>query len=1023
MSPLTRFLRNAATAAFAMAVLALTATDAHATHFRYGTIKWRVVDAPNPAQVTLTVTAECAWRRSFYSPPPNVGSLNFPTGQNLQVQGTAYANSTPLAIDVTSVNLTEDWFVGSDVFTFNNVPKTAFPLRIFWNGSARISTLMDGNADDSFNVEARVSATVPNEFSPASSLLPIVSVAHGQPAAHFFIPATDADGDALSWTISTTGRSLLTKAAPDGWPDPGPAPTLSINPTTGEVTWNTAAELAPGPGQELYAVQFLVTDSKGGEIPVDALLRLVPNTSQPPVALIDNSPNAATFSVNPGQPVSFVFKGTDPDVTDTVTLNSGALPPGSTFTPNLPVSGLQPQSATFNWTPTLANVGSHVVSLSVTDNFALQDTNSATITVLPNFQPNVTCPSSITLEATGPLTTHTANTTVDDPEDDKLNVKWFVDGTQQQVDIVPSQPGATTLPFTFAYSLGPHPLHVEVSDGITQTVMCNATVTIVDTTGPVIDLPPNQILEATGPGGAVATWSPDPPHASDPGFGDVPVTCSHPSGFLFPIVPPPPQDTTTTVNCSASDGHGNTTNASFQIIVRDTTPPAVTVPAPITKEATGPGGATATFTSTALDIVDGSITPTCTPASGSLFPLGTTTVNCTATDVHGNTGSNSFPVIVVDTTPPVVTTSLPVTVEATGPGGATATFTATAVDIVDGNLTPTCTPASGSLFPLGNTTVNCTATDAHGNTGSATGTVTVQDTTPPVVTVPANMTVEATGPGGANATFTATANDIVDGNITPTCAPASGSLFPLLPPPPTTTTTTVNCTATDAHGNTGSASFTVTVQDTTPPAISNMPGNITVPTSLPGGGAVVTWPSPLAVDIVDGNVAVTCVPPSGSTFPIGTTTVVCSASDIRGNSSSASFTVTVTPDITPPTPCVELGPNVLWPPNHKMVDIAVNVTVEPGANCSITGVTSTEPVEGQTYGRFTPDWIFSGLSLQLRSERYDKPGRMYSVTVACTDANGNVGTTIAKAFVPHDMGNNMPPPPPPSCTALKPTKK
>jgi hypothetical protein len=822
--------------------------------------------------------------------------------------------------------------VGSRTFTYNNIPNGAVPLRVFWNGNARISTLMDGNNDQFFNVEARVSNNATNLFSPASSLLPIITIAHGQPAAHFFIPASDPEGDTLTWSISTTARSALVKAAPDGFPDTG-IPTLTINPSTGEVTWNTAAEQPPGAGHELYAVQFLVTDNKGGEIPVDALLRLVPNTSQPPVALINGSPNAQTFNVNPLSPVSFLFTGTDPDVTDTVTLNSGGHPLGSTFTPTLPFTGTQPQSSTFNWTPTLADVGSHVISLSVTDNFALQDTNSATIVVLPNFQPDVICPGDDTIQATGVTTPYTAHATVHDPEGQALTVKWFVDNVLRQTDNVPANPNPTTLDFLFAYTVGPHALRVEVNDGITNTVFCNATITVIDTIGPVIDLPPSQILEATGPAGAVATWSPDPPHAHDLVDGDVPVTCNHASGETFPILPPPPQNTTTVVTCTATDSHNNTTTGSFDIIVQDTIPPAVTVPGPITAEATGPNGAAVTFipAPSAFDIVDGNINPTCVPASGSTFPLGATTVHCTATDVHGNPGVNQF-------------------------------------------------------------------------------VVTVVDTTPPVVTVPPNMLAEATSPAGAAVTFVPapSAFDIVDGNINPTCAPVSGSLFPLLPPPPPTTTTTVICTATDNHGNTGTGQFDVTIQDTTPPLISNVPADITVPSSLPGGGAVVTWPPLVGFDIVDLGVPVTCVPPSGSTFGVGTTTVNCSAHDIRGNTSHASFTVTVLAP--PPIPCVTLSPGELWPPNHKMRDITVGITVPvPGAVCSITSVTSTEPVTGRTYGDFAPDWIFSGLSLQLRSERYDKPGRTYSITVTCT-ANGQVGTTIARLMVPHDQSDHDPGP-------------
>ena len=94
--------------------------------------------------------------------------------------------------------------------------------------------------DDFFNVEARVSLDQTNLFSPVTNLLPIVNVAHGQPAASFFIPATDPEGDTLTWTISTTLRSMLTKAAPDGSDNVGP-PTLSINASTGEVTTRLAA--------------------------------------------------------------------------------------------------------------------------------------------------------------------------------------------------------------------------------------------------------------------------------------------------------------------------------------------------------------------------------------------------------------------------------------------------------------------------------------------------------------------------------------------------------------------------------------------------------------------------------------------------------------------------------------------------------------------------------------------------------------------------------------------------------------
>ena len=157
----------------------------------------------------------------------------------------------------------------------------------------------------------------------------------------------------------------------------------------------------------------------------------------------------------------------------------------------------------------------------------------------------------------------------------------------------------------------------------------------------------------------------------------------------------------------------------------DTTPPVVTVPANMAREATSSGGAAVIFTVSANDAVDGPTPVSCTPASGSTFAIATTTVSCTSTDAHSNTGSGSFTVTVRDTTPPVVTTSGNVTVPATSPGGGVATFSVSATDSVDGSLPAMCAPASGSLFAIGATTVTCSATDAHHNTASATLTVTV----------------------------------------------------------------------------------------------------------------------------------------------------------------------------------------------------------------------------------------------------------------------------------------------------------
>lgn len=238
-----------------------------------------------------------------------------------------------------------------------------------------------------------------------------------------------------------------------------------------------------------------------------------------------------------------------------------------------------------------------------------------------------------------------------------------------------------------------------------------------------------------------------------------------------------------------------------------------------------------------------------------------------------------------DTTPPVWTLPADFSVEATGPAGAVVTYNASATD-PSGVSSQSCFPVSGDTFPLGTTTVNCTATDTHGNTSTGGFNVTVVpavDTTPPIITVPADIMAEATSPAGAMVSFSASANDAVDGAITPTCVPASGSTFPLGMTP-------VTCSATDAHANATSASFNVTVVDTTPPALT-MPSNMAV-TALNASGAPVSFTAS-ANDLVDGPVAVTCSPASGSKFPIGMATVNCSASDSRGNNANGSFTIAV----------------------------------------------------------------------------------------------------------------------------------
>lgn len=250
----------------------------------------------------------------------------------------------------------------------------------------------------------------------------------------------------------------------------------------------------------------------------------------------------------------------------------------------------------------------------------------------------------------------------------------------------------------------------------------------------------------------------------------------------------------------------------------DSTAPVINAPADIIEEATSATGAVVTFNATATDDKDGPVIVAATPASGSTFPIGPTTIDLSASDQAGNTATAGFTVTVVDTIAPAVSVPGNMIAEATGAAGATVSYSTTATDAVGVRSTDS-NPPSGSTFPLGTTLVKATARDAAGNLGSASFTITVVDTIAPLVTVPALLVMECAASGGVPSTnpailawlASATASDRVDPSPMVTHnAPAMCVLG----------TTTVTFISSDASGNTASASSTIRVVDTTAPTVT-----------------------------------------------------------------------------------------------------------------------------------------------------------------------------------------------------------
>lgn len=333
-------------------------------------------------------------------------------------------------------------------------------------------------------------------------------------------------------------------------------------------------------------------------------------------------------------------------------------------------------------------------------------------------------------------------------------------------------------------------------------------VKVVDAQPPVLTLSAPGPVEATGKDGARVDFTAT---AVDDVDGEVRPSCDPRSGSVFAVGE-------TTVTCTAKDKQGNEATGSLVVVVRDTTNPAVTVPNDISAEATGANGAQVDYTVSAMDVVDGDVTATCDPATGSVFPIGTTSVACAAVDAAGNTSAPAtFQVTVSDTTAPSLNVPDPITQEASGPEGAAVTYSVTAQDTVAGDVTPACTigdppqgTSSGATYPVGDTTVTCSATDGQNNVATGSFVITVRDTTAPTLTVTAEVVeTPATRLDGALVDFQSnlTAQDGVDPSPSVTCSADSGSLFPIAD-------TVVRCVATDAAGNQSvEVSFTVRVTE------------------------------------------------------------------------------------------------------------------------------------------------------------------------------------------------------------------
>jgi hypothetical protein len=337
----------------------------------------------------------------------------------------------------------------------------------------------------------------------------------------------------------------------------------------------------------------------------------------------------------------------------------------------------------------------------------------------------------------------------------------------------------------------------------------------------------------------------------------------------------------------------------------DTTPPTLTLPATIVRDSTGGAPVRVTYDAEATDATDGRLGARCAPPSGSRFPPGRTTVECAATDVAGNTRSGRFAVVVRagdapagdDAIAPRLDLPPGVTAQAPTADEVVVRYTARAEDGRDGAVEPTCTPPSGSPFPVGATTVRCMAVDRAGNRASATFVVTVvAPSAPPDAGQPER-------PADPAPSADQPANDDRPANVDPPPSDDGPAGRDDATPAPDAAKDDPRgeAEAADAAEPQPAATEQAVVGELRFPALSDVVAEAEGPR-----GARVSYGPIAATDSIDGAVRARCVPRSGSSFPIGTTTVRCTATN-AGRTAVGTFSVVVA-DRTPPV--LDLPPGV-----------------------------------------------------------------------------------------------------------------
>ena len=551
----------------------------------------------------------------------------------------------------------------------------------------------------------------------------------------------------------------------------------------------------------------------------------------------------------------------------TVSITPAQIDDGSTD--NCAIASMSLSQSSFN----CGNIGNNTTTLTVTDFKNNSASCNATVTVQDNTAPSVQCKNyTISLNSNGQATI-TASGVYQSGSDNC--------GTINLQGVSPNTFGCS--------NVGSNTVTLTVNDGNGNTATCTASVTVQDDMAPTANCQDLTIQLDTLGAAVITSAQIDNGSSDNCGINTLSI---NPSSFGCSNVG------SNTVTLTAEDVNGNTSTCTATVTVQDATAPVA-----LCKDFTLQLNASGNGTLLPGDVDNGS-NDACglfgmavSPNTFNVDDVGSNTVTLTVTDLNGNTSTCQATVTAEDNIPPVASAQdITISLDA----GGNASITAAQVDDDSGDASGIASmqvnPSAFDCTDVGPNTVTLTVTDNNGNSSSTTATVTVEDNTAPVA-----LCKDFTLQLDANGSGTLLPGD-VDNGSNDACGLFGMAVSPDAFNVDDVGSNTVTLTVTDLNGNTSTCQATVTVKDEVAPVA--LCQDITIALDVNGNGAITASQIDNGSNDASGIASMQVNPSTFNCGNVGANTVTLTVTDVNGNTSNCTATVTVEDNTAPVIACL-----------------------------------------------------------------------------------------------------------------------